>query len=174
MFQPLVYWGPATAPAWIDKNVWNWQNMTSKRHDQVASLRLRSVRSSRWQFRSIWRMLFFWLRMAKESTAREIGSLAYVFSTEGIKWNYSKLFEPHTSSISTFCKISPHLIIFPITTGIWPIHTVPSSSLARHRRDASSRDLLPAVARSHSHRSRSCRLPPRQEVGQTTRTVTLV
>jgi hypothetical protein len=130
MFQPLVYWGPATAPAWIDKNVWNWQNMTSKRHDQVASLRLRSVRSSRWQFRSIWRMLFFWLRMAKESTAREIGSLAYVFSTEGIKWNYSKLFEPHTSSISTFCKISPHLNHFPITTtGIWPIHTVPSSSL---------------------------------------------
>ena len=112
MFQPIVYWGPATAPACIDKNVWNWQNMTSKRHDQVASLRLRSMRSSRWQFRSIWRVLFFWLRMAKESTAREIGSLAY-FSTEGIKWNYSKLFEPHTCSISTFCKISPHLNHFP-------------------------------------------------------------
>ena len=103
----------------------------------------------------------------------ERSALWHIFSTEGIKWNYSKLFEPHTSSISTFCKISPHLHHFPITTGIWPIHTVPSSSLARHRRDASSRDLLPAVARSHCYRSRSC-LPPRQEVGQTTGTVTLV
>ena len=148
MFQPIVYWGPATAPACIDKNVWNWQNMTSKRHDQVASLRLRSMRSSRWQFRSIWRVLFFWLRMAKESTAREIGSLAY-FSTEGIKWNYSKLFEPHTSSISTFCKISPHLNHFPITTNLPPL--------------ASSQGLLPAVARSHRHRSRSCL--PQQGVG---------
>ena len=80
------------------------------------------------------------------------------FSTEGIKWNYSKLFQPHTYSISTFCKISPHFKhVFPITTtGIWLIHTVPSSSLARDRRDASSQDLLPAVAKSRSHRSRSC------------------
>ena len=89
MFQPIVYWGPATAPAWIDKNAWNWQNMTSKRHDQVASLRLRSMRSSRWQFRSIWRVMFFWLRMAKESTAREIGSLAYFFHRR----DQMKLFE---------------------------------------------------------------------------------
>ena len=58
----------------------------------------------------------------------ERSALWHIFSTEGIKWNYSKLFEPHTSSISTFCKISPLLNHFPITTaGIWPIHTVPSS-----------------------------------------------
>ena len=150
MFQPIVYWGPATAPACIDKNVWNWQNMTSKRHDQVASLRLRSMRSSRWQFRSIWRVLFFWLRMAKESTAREIGSLAY-FSTEGIKWNYSKLFEPHTSSISTFKSFPPSLLLAFVR------------STPCHPPLASSQGLLPAVARSHHHRSRSCL--PQQGVG---------
>ena len=50
----------------IGEKLWNRQNMTSERNDQVdSSLTVRIVRNGD-NFRSIWRMLFFKLGMVQE------------------------------------------------------------------------------------------------------------